>query len=157
MNQTWPPWIESFKRAVKVPAGEKSESPKACSRWNWILESESGSENLFRVEGGGDLARVTSGGVRCTPPSNSSSSKMSSSDWNAEHNEKAKRRERANTSDLKREKPIVGLVWSFWFHFRERERDFVNELDWALGASGSGRDGWAWALCSEKVSFSIFF
>ena len=42
----------SFKRVEKVPEGKKSESPKACASWNWILESKSGSENLFQVDVG---------------------------------------------------------------------------------------------------------
>ncbi|KAL5839817.1 hypothetical protein ACOSQ4_012425 [Xanthoceras sorbifolium] len=48
-TQTWPPWWEVVKRAEKVLVEMKSESLKACSRENWILESESGSGNFRRV------------------------------------------------------------------------------------------------------------
>ena len=80
---------------MKVPAGEKSKSTKACSSENWILESGSDSEYLLRVVvvvvvvvGGGELGGgwddqmwARSG----SPPSrpNSSSSMKSSLDWKA--------------------------------------------------------------------------
>lgn len=81
---------------MKVPAGENSESPKACSSKNWILESGSESEYLFRVVvvvgGGGDdrvCGRSGDLGCTCTPPSrpNSSSSRRSSSDRKARDEE----------------------------------------------------------------------
>ena len=85
---------------MKVPAGEKSESPKACSSENWILESGSESEYLLRVVvvvGGGELGGgwddrmwARSG----SPPSrpNSSSSMKSSSDWKARDDESKRER-----------------------------------------------------------------
>lgn len=38
-KETWAPWFQVLRRALKMPAGEKSESPKACSSENWIFES----------------------------------------------------------------------------------------------------------------------
>lgn len=97
ITTTCPPWDQVLSRAVKVPAGKKSDSPKACSRGNWIFESESGSDDLLRVgwEKGTDRddesVRSRLGGDR--PPSrpNSSSSASSSSDWKADADRKNKR------------------------------------------------------------------
>ncbi|KAK4487918.1 hypothetical protein RD792_003656 [Penstemon davidsonii] len=74
------------RQAEKVPAGENSDSPKACSRVNWILESESEPESDCRFRNDGEVGTdrvVVESGDR--PPSrpNSSSSTRSSSDWKA--------------------------------------------------------------------------
>lgn len=91
---TWPPWEEVLRRAVKVPASEKSEPLNECSKENWTLESPSEAEDFLRADwtwedgGGGDA--VTSsrwGDPISNPPSRpkSSSSTRSSSDWKLKH------------------------------------------------------------------------
>lgn len=90
---TWAPWLQVLRRAEKLPASEKSESPKACWSVNWILESEEDSENLLRVV---VVVVVAAAVLGCDgweserPPSrpNSSSSRRSSSDWKAGEREK---------------------------------------------------------------------
>lgn len=102
-KETWAPWFQVLRRALKMPAGEKSESPKACSSENWIFESWSDSEYLFRVVVGGwgdDRMWARSG----NPPSEpkSSSSMRSSSDWKARDEEINREREkrRSNNWDI---------------------------------------------------------
>ena len=126
--RTWAPWLQVLRRAEKLPASTKSESPKACSSVNWIFESEAESGILLRVvvvvvvaalgDDGRDWGR---------PPSrpNSSSSRRSSSDWKAFERVMKKVRSKV-TVKIDRSKVIVfsarrsnrvGMVFKWWWCF----------------------------------------